>query len=110
MKEHPKEAAAKARRAAANLRQQTKKIAKPAKSAPGKKSTKGKQPAKKPATKGKKPEKKAITMSLLTYKFHALGDYAQTIRQRGTTDSYNTQTVSTSIYPENFLIDFIGRM
>ena len=32
--------------------------------------------------------------NLSTYKLHALGDYANTIRQRGTTDSYNTQTVS----------------
>ncbi|KAF9783930.1 hypothetical protein BJ322DRAFT_1109780 [Thelephora terrestris] len=29
--------------------------------------------------------------NLSTYKLHALGDYANTIRQRGTTDSYSTQ-------------------
>jgi len=109
VREHPKEAAAKARRTAANLKQQTKRTGKTAKAAPAKKSTKGKQPAKKPATKGK-PSEKVITMSLLTYKFHALGDYAETIRQRGTTDSYNTQTVSILLYSKIFLIDLIGRM
>jgi len=31
--------------------------------------------------------------NLLTYKLHALGDYPDTIRQRGTTDSYSTQMV-----------------
>ena len=33
--------------------------------------------------------------NLLTYKVHALGDYVQTIRLFGTTDSYTTQIVST---------------
>jgi hypothetical protein len=36
---------------------------------------------------------KPKTFSLLTYKLHALGDYAKTIRWFGTTDSYSTQTV-----------------
>ena len=31
--------------------------------------------------------------NLSTYKLHALGDYVDTIHQRGTTDSYNTQMV-----------------
>lgn len=34
------------------------------------------------------------TFNLSTYKLHALGDYARTIRQFGTTDSYSTQIVS----------------
>jgi hypothetical protein len=37
-----------------------------------------------------------------TYKYHALGDYAKTIRQLGTTDSFSTQPVShctTTAYP-----------
>jgi hypothetical protein len=34
------------------------------------------------------------TFNLNTYKFHALGDYAATIRQFGTTDSYSTEMVS----------------
>ena len=35
------------------------------------------------------------SLNLLTYKFRALGDYVQTIRLFGTTDSYTTQIVST---------------
>jgi hypothetical protein len=34
-----------------------------------------------------------VRFSLSTYKLHALGDYADTIRRRGTTDSYTTQVV-----------------
>ena len=71
VKELPKEIAAKARHTAANLQQ---------------KITKGKGPA-------KKAKKKTISMSLLTYKLHALGDYAQTICEHGTKDSHNSQTV-----------------
>ena len=33
------------------------------------------------------------TFNLLTYKLHALGDYAGSIRLFGTTDSYTTQIV-----------------
>ena len=94
VKELPRETAAKARRATANLKKVTK-GKEPAKKAPVK-STKGKQSAKKSA-KGKRPEKQ-ISMSLLTYKLHALGDYVDTIRRYGTTDSYNSQTVSISSY------------
>ena len=107
VKELPKETAAMAQRATANLKQKATKGKEPAKAAPFKKSTKGKRPAKK--SKGKKPEK-AISMSLLTYKLHALGDYVQTIRQRGTTDSYSSQTVSTLSCSETYLTSFPGRM
>jgi hypothetical protein len=41
-------------------------------------------------TSGRKPK----MLNLKTYKYHALGDYALTIRQFGTTDSYSTQPVS----------------
>lgn len=34
------------------------------------------------------------TFNLLTYKFHALRDYVNTIKMFGTTDSYTTQIVS----------------
>ena len=34
-----------------------------------------------------------VKFSLSTYKLHALGDYADTIRWRGMTDSYSTQMV-----------------
>jgi hypothetical protein len=37
--------------------------------------------------------------NLLTYKFHALGDYLDTIRSFGTTDSYTTQIVCTLCLP-----------
>jgi hypothetical protein len=33
------------------------------------------------------------SFNLLTYKFHALGDYVAAIRQYGTCDSYTTETV-----------------
>ena len=35
--------------------------------------------------------------NLDTYKIHALGDYADAIRQFGTADSYNSQTVSDQV-------------
>jgi hypothetical protein len=41
-------------------------------------------------TGGRKPK----MLNLSTYKYHALGDYATTIRRFGTTDSYSTQLVS----------------
>jgi len=46
--------------------------------------------------KGKPTRQKAtkVRFNLSTYKLHALGDYVNTIRQRGTTDSYSTQMVS----------------
>jgi hypothetical protein len=41
----------------------------------------------------KTAQRKPRKMNLLTYKFHALGDYVSTIRWFGTTDSYSTQIV-----------------
>ena len=40
------------------------------------------------------PGKLSKKLNLNTYKVHALGDYANTIRHFGTTDSYSTQLVS----------------
>lgn len=40
-----------------------------------------------------RPKQKKL--NLHTYKFHALGDYVDTIQMFGTTDNYTTQTVST---------------
>jgi hypothetical protein len=37
--------------------------------------------------------RKPKTLNLNTYKFHAMGDYVDTIRTFGTTDSYTTQIV-----------------
>jgi hypothetical protein len=41
----------------------------------------------------RKAEKKKKGFNLQTYKFHALGDYAATIRRYGTTDSFSTERV-----------------
>jgi hypothetical protein len=38
-------------------------------------------------------EKRSKKFNLQTYKFHSLGDYADTIRRYGTTDSYSTERV-----------------
>jgi len=38
--------------------------------------------------------------NLSTYKLHALGDYPQTIRERGTTDNYTTQRVGMAFTAE----------
>ena len=40
---------------------------------------------------------RAKSFNLSTYKLHALGDYPQTIRERGTTDNYTTQWVRGTI-------------
>jgi len=45
-------------------------------------------------TTGRQPKK----LNLATYKYHALGDYAETIRRFGPTDNYNTQIVSILAY------------
>lgn len=51
------------------------------------------------AAKQKRPVKagasrpKEKKLNLTTYKFHALGDYPDTIRRYGTTDNYSTQSV-----------------
>lgn len=43
----------------------------------------------------RKPSKaKKKNFNLRTYKFHALGDYVNSVRMFGTTDSYSTQIVS----------------
>jgi len=69
-KELPKEADARKRRAA-----------------------KGKAKGKTSRTARQKASLGKVRFNLSTYKLHALGDYANTIRQRGTTDSYSTQMV-----------------
>jgi hypothetical protein len=42
--------------------------------------------------------------NLLTYKFHAMGDYARTIKLFGTTDSFTTQIVCMSCLPAVYLM------
>jgi len=43
--------------------------------------------------------RRAKTLNLFIYKVHALGDYVETIRRLGTTDSFSTQIVSLSLVP-----------
>lgn len=45
------------------------------------------------ATGDQAPQRKPKEFNLNTYKMHALGDYVETIRQYGTTDSYSTELV-----------------
>jgi hypothetical protein len=42
----------------------------------------------------KASSRKPKQLNLKTYKYHSLGDYVETIRRFGTTDSYSTQSVS----------------
>ena len=50
------------------------------------------------------------TFNLNTYKLHALGDYPQTIQERGTTDNYTTQWVRAPnlIHTTTTKLRFIG--
>jgi hypothetical protein len=77
-KELPREEAARGRR----------------KAAAAKKNSKGPQaaPGSVPVSTGAKMK----VFNLFTYKLHALGDYMNTIRMFGTTDSYSTQVVCQS--------------
>jgi hypothetical protein len=52
--------------------------------------SKSKRPTAPNSSKARKPK----GFNLMTYKFHALGDYVDNIRRFGTTDSYSTQPVS----------------
>lgn len=67
---------------------------------PGEQQQRARRQSKKDGAKGTtKPTPIATTvkrksLNLLTYKFHALGDYVKTILRFGTSDSYSTQVVS----------------
>jgi hypothetical protein len=41
-----------------------------------------------------RPERRRMKFSLRSYKYHSLGDYANTIRRLGTTDSFSTEPAS----------------
>lgn len=47
---------------------------------------------------GQSSRPKPKGLNLKTYKFHAIGDYIRTIMQFGTTDSYTTQIVRSTIF------------
>jgi hypothetical protein len=48
-------------------------------------------------------------LNLATYKYHALADYAETIRRFGPTDNYNTQIVRLvpSPFSRNLTADYV---
>lgn len=48
--------------------------------------------------------------NLLTYKLHALGDYVQTVRLFGTTDSYSTQIVRSTVFIRYLLTCYYHRV
>jgi hypothetical protein len=52
------------------------------------------------AKKSSNASRRLKTFNLATYKIHALGDYAATIRRFGTTDSYTTETVRAALILE----------
>ena len=54
--------------------------------------------ARKKSTKAPNQSRKVKTLNLLTYKFHALGDYIRMIRMFSTTDSFSTQLVCAGPY------------
>ena len=51
---------------------------------------------------------KRKTLNLQTYKYHALGDYANTIREWGTKDNYTMQLVFSFIVEGFVLIGDVG--
>lgn len=61
---------------------------------------KRRQAKKQPGTSSSKG-RRAKTFNLQTYKYHALGDYVDTIRRYGTTDSYSTEPVSVNSLMSN---------
>jgi hypothetical protein len=54
--------------------------------------------ARKKSTETPNQSRKVKTLNLLTYKFHALGDYVRMIRMFGSTDSFSTQLVCAGPY------------
>ncbi len=75
------------------------------KSAVSKSSSSGKKKAaSKPATVTTGKQSKFLNLN--TYKDHALGDYVETIRQYGTTDSYSTEAVRLCFHFPSVPFDF----
>ena len=52
--------------------------------------------------------RKPKQLNLKTYKYHALGDYVETIRRFGTTDSYSTQRVSIHLMSNKVSLNVSG--
>jgi hypothetical protein len=53
--------------------------------------------------------RKPKQLNMNTYKYHSLGDYVETIRRFGTTDSYSTQPVSIHLMSNKFCSMFLAR-
>ena len=60
-------------------------------------------PAPGPGASATGPKTKGFNLN--TYKLHALGDYPQTIRERGTTDNYTTQRVGDGCLHHTAVVD-----
>ena len=88
-KELPPEEAARVRRKAAAAAKKAK--------TPKKKEIKSKSESGGPTSKSKSSTR-LRSFSLVTYKVHSLGWYARAIRLYGTSDNYNTQTVSIFLF------------
>jgi hypothetical protein len=52
--------------------------------------------------KARESARKPRQLNLKTYKYHSLGDYVETVRRFGTTDSYSTQRVSIHLMSQCF--------
>ena len=52
--------------------------------------------------------RKPKQLNLKTYKYHSLGDYVETIRRFGTTDSYSTQPVSIHLMSHKVWLNVSG--
>jgi uncharacterized protein YdaU (DUF1376 family) len=110
-KELPREAATRQRREAKSTAKQSssaknaKGKEKEVKSTAGSKTGKGKEKEVEPTAKSNfQSSRQPKGFNLNTYKLHSLGDYANTIRQYGTTDSYSTQLVR-GVFPSLHITD-----
>lgn len=56
----------------------------------------------------KASSQKPKQLNLKTYKYHSLGDYVETIRRFGTTDSYSTQPVSIHLMSHKVSLNVSG--
>lgn len=56
----------------------------------------------------KASSRKPKQLNLKTYKYHSLGDYVETIRRFGTTDSYSTQPVSIHLMSHKVSLNVSG--
>jgi hypothetical protein len=72
------------------------------------KSATGTMPAASKPAASSKSSRQLKQLNLRTYKYHSLGDYFNTIRRLGTTDSYSTQSVSSHLIPHWLFLNVGG--